>query len=67
MLFGLLSFINHDKNYNVRQTFNKENNLNIIQANRNIKKGEEIVLDYAYGTHNLGKRNKILGRWGISE
>jgi len=47
-LFGLISFINHGSETNI-MTHSMGHRLNIIYAARDIRAGEEILLDYTWG------------------
>jgi len=45
-----MSFINHGKVTNIHHHCIGEKNLNVIYSKRDIKAGEEILLDYTMGT-----------------
>ena len=63
-MFGFISMINHGKGQNVRNTY-IEPCLNIMYADRDIRKGEEIIIDYLK-PGDEGERKEILENvWGI--
>ena len=49
LAFGLCSIYNHNDDNNVGHVANYDNQTFIIKANRDIKKGEELFLNYGSG------------------
>ena len=50
-IFCFISFINHSRHVNTYRDFVGPT-MHVMYANRDIKKGEEITIDYAEGADN---------------
>lgn len=46
LVLGIGSFFNHSKNYNVKNQYSLDKKFYIYRATRDIKKGEELYLNY---------------------
>jgi len=63
----MFSFINHSKNENIVRKFPQaRDDIIMVYALKNIKKGEELAHDYAKDIKGQ-KRIAALSNWGISE
>ena len=65
-LFGLISFINHGRETNIMTT-SMGPRLNIMYAARDIRAGEEILLDYTWGATGSEEADEILKAGSIQE
>ena len=66
VLWCFKSFFNHSRNSNVRVA-PLTKTMEFIFAKEDIKKGEELLLDYCNGVTNTAVRNKLLEKYGIVE
>ena len=66
VLFSFRSFINHNRNQNIKLEY-PSSNVVFIFASQNIQKGEELFIDYCDGIEDLNKRNMTLAKYHITE
>ena len=65
-IFGFVSLINHCKQPNIKH-WSRSPLLNVWYADRDIKKGEEILIDYLNGASDSEKRSaRLKETWGIT-
>ena len=65
-MFCLKSFLNHDREKNIRVE-EPVPNVNMMYAARDISPGEELCIDYCDGLTDDDHRNEKLAKYGIKE